>query len=177
MQLVSLGKAFTSPDYPGRIVPFEIKVRTQECNLRLSNSNSAGRYVIMGLYDRNLKPLQELTWTNAPAVLPDNEAYARMSPAEVAKAYYAAQLKRDWSEMEKFAPAYDVENDKRELAAAEKLGIDVNKVMPVTEAGEAFWSAEHSAYFVKCRVSQTRKWNLALRKDNPAGRWQIEGGI
>ena len=48
-------------------------------------------------------------------MLPDNGAYARLSPAEAVKAYVAAQVKMDWDEMKKFAPAYDVENDKRRL--------------------------------------------------------------
>jgi hypothetical protein len=32
---------------------------------------------------------------------------------------------------------------------------------------------------VKCRTisTQAKKWNIAVRKDNPAGRWQVDGGI
>jgi hypothetical protein len=45
------------------------------------------------------------------------------------------------------------------------------------EAGEATWSPEQSAWFVKCRMLQTKKWNMAIRKDNPAGRWQVDGGF
>ena len=72
-------------------------MRTQECNLRLSNEQP-GQAIChyWGCTTANCKLLQDLTWTNAPAVLPDNEAYARMSPAEVVKAYYAAQSKWDW---------------------------------------------------------------------------------
>jgi len=47
--------------------------------------------------------------------------------------------------------------------------------MPVVEVGEATWSPEHSAWFVKCRMSQTKQWQLAVRKDNPANRWQEDG--
>ena len=178
LEIVSLGQAFTSQRYPGRFVPYEIKLRAQEINLQLSNSNPAKRYVITGVYDSKLKLKQALTWTNAPELLPGNDTYAKMSPTEVARSYFAAQLKRDWTEMKKYAPDYDVDNDKRQLDAAEKLGVDVRKVMPVTEAGEAFWSAEQSAYFVKCRmVAPIKKHNLAVRKDNPAGRWQVDGGI
>jgi hypothetical protein len=177
LEIVSLGKAFTSQRYPGRFVPYEIKLRAQEINLRLSNSNLAKRYVISGMYDSKLKLLGELKWSKEPEVLPDNEVYARLSPAEAAKAYCAASAKLDWTEMMKFAPEDDVAKDKGRLEAAEKRGVDVRKVMPVMEAGEAFWSAEHSAYFVKCRMSGTKKHNLAVRKDNPAGRWQVDGGI
>ena len=178
VEIVSLGQAFTSKAYPGRFVPYEIRLRPQEFYLRLSNSNTAKRYVITGTYDGKQKLHEELKWPKEPEVLADNEAYAKLSPTEAAKAYFTAQSKLDWAEMKKFAPDYDVENDKGQFAAAEKKGIDVRKMMPVMEAVEAVWSAEQSAYFVKCRsASSVKKWNLALRKDNKAGRWQVDGGI
>jgi hypothetical protein len=49
--------------------------------------------------------------------------------------------------------------------------------MPVTEVGEAFWSAEQSAWFVKCRAVQIKKFNLALKKDEETGRWFVDGGL
>ena len=79
--------------------------------------------------------------------------------------------------MRKFTSEADVENTKKEIAMAEKAGMDVHKIMPTVEVGEATWSPEQSAWFVKCRMSQTKTWNLALRKDNAAGRWQVDGGI
>src|SRR5258708_10885395 len=59
---------------------------------------------------------------------------------------------------------------------AAKAGMDMHKLIPVVEVGGAFWSAEQSAWFVKCRASQTKNWNMAVRKDNPAGQWQVDGG-
>jgi hypothetical protein len=53
----------------------------------------------------------------------------------------------------------------------------VSKLLPVVKVGEAFWSTEQSAFFVKYRQFGIKKHNLALRKDNPAGRWQVHGGI
>jgi hypothetical protein len=56
--------------------------------------------------------------------------------------------------------------------------MDVASFMPVTQVGEATWSPEHGAYFVKCHMLlPPKKHNLALRKDNKAGRWQVDGGI
>ena len=177
LEILSLGKAFTSLHYPGRFVPYEIKLRAQEFNLRLSNSNPAKRYVITGWYDSKLKLQQDLKWSQEPEILPDNAAYTRLSPAEAAKAYFAAQSKLDWAEMKKFAPAYDVDKDQRRLEESKKRGIDERNLMRVFEAGEAFWSAEQSAYFVKCRVLLTKKHTLGLRKDNRADRWQVDGGL
>jgi len=178
VEVLSLGQAFTSQAYPGQFVPYEIRMGTQEINLRLSNSNSAGRYVITGVYDGKLKLKQELKWSKEPAVLPNNQAYAILSPVEVARAFCTASATLDWAEMGKFVPESVVEQGKRQMEAAEKAGVDVRKVMPVMEAGNAFWSAEHSAYFVKCQMpAPVKKHNLALRKDNKAGRWQVDGGI
>jgi hypothetical protein len=177
LQIISLGQEFTSQNYPGRFIPYEIQLRGMEFNLRVSNSNSANRYVITGVFDRDLKKMEDLKWITTPEALPDNDADAKLGPAEAVKTYFAAQSKQDWAEMKKFVPASDIENDQRKLEQAIKNGADPRKAMPVFEAGEAVWSAEQSAYFVKCRQMGTKKHNLAIRKDNPAGRWQVDGGI
>ena len=177
LEIVSLGKPFTSKSYGGQFIPYEIKLRSQEFSVRVSNGNPAKRYVITGACDGKGKLQQDLSWKNAPELLPDNEAYAKLSPAEAVKAYAAAQVKMDWAEMKKFAPAYDVDNDMRRFEQAQKAGIDVRNLLPVIEVGEASWSAEQSAYLVKCKMSSMKKWNLAMRNDNPAHRWQEDGGI
>ena len=177
LEIVSLGESFTSKTYPGRFVPYEIKLPVQEFNLRVSNSNSAKRYVVAGVYDTKLKLQQEIKWANEPEILTNNDVYAKMSPAEVAKAYFNAQSKLDWAEMRKFTSESDIEETQKQVEMARKAGMDVHKQMPVVEVGEAIWSPEQSAWFVKCRMSQIKKWNLAVRKDNSAGRWQVDGGI
>ncbi len=177
LELISLGEPFTSQAASGEFVPYEIKLRSQEFNVRVSNANAAGRYVITGLFDSQLKPQQELNWTNPPAQLPNNDTYSRLSPAEAVKSYFEAVARLDWDEMRKFAPDYDVEHDKAQIEAAQKQGMDVQKLLPKQEVVEAFWSAEQSSWFVKCRAWQVHKWNLGLRKDNPVGRWQVGGGI
>jgi outer membrane lipoprotein-sorting protein len=177
LKIVSLGESFTSKAYGGRFVPYEIKLRPQEFNVRVSNANPAKRCVLTGFYDSKLRLQQDFKWSTQPEVLINNDAYAKMSPTEAVQAYFDAQSKLDWVEMRKFTSESDVEQTKRQVEAAEKQGMDVHKLMPVMEAGEATWSAEQSAWFVKCRASQTKKWNMAVRKDNSAGRWQVDGGI
>jgi len=51
------------------------------------------------------------------------------------------------------------------------------EVMPVVKALQAVWSPEQSAFFVKCQMTGVKKMNLAVRNDNPAGRWQVDGGF
>ncbi len=178
LEIVSIGEPFKSGLYPGWFVPYEIKLPTMEINVQVSKENSAGRFVITGWFDSNLKLREETKWTNEPEVLPDNETYAKMSPEEVVRAYSVAFSKLDFDEMQKFVPASYVKGMKGEIEEATKRGIDVQEQLPTIEAGQAFWSEEHSAYFVKCRQSsQVKKWNLAIRNDNPANRYMFDGGI
>jgi hypothetical protein len=188
LKIVSVGKSF-GPDeypgglaakvkgYPGRFVPYEIELQPQEINVRVDNDNAAKRYVLTGVYDRHLKLQEDLKWTGSPEVLTNNDAYARMSPKEVVQAYFDAQAKFNWTEMRKFTSEADVTNTRGQVAMAEKEGGDLRKQMPVFEVGEAKWSAEQSAWFVTCRMLATKKWQLAVRNDNAAHRWQVDGGI
>jgi hypothetical protein len=177
LQIVSLGEAFTSKNYPGRLVPYEIKLAGAIMNVRLANTNAAKRFVLTGVYDSKLKLQQDLKWSSEPQVLSNNDAYAKLSPTETVQAYFDAQAKFDWVEMRKFTSQFDVDETKGQVETAQKSGMDVSKLMPVFKAGEAVWSPEQSAYFVKCQVSSVKKHNIAVRKDNAAGRWQVDGGI
>ena len=177
VELVSLGQAFNSKAYPGVFIPYEIKLRPQDVYVRISNDNPAKRYVVTGMLDSKLQEQEPLKWSAPPAALGAGDPYAKMSPAELVKASFAAFMKLDWAELEKSVPAEYIEKTKKEFAEAEKQGINPRNFLPVIEVGEATWSAEHSAYLVKCRMSSVKKWNLAIRKDNPAGRWQVDGGI
>ena len=91
----------------------------------------------------------------------DNDAYTKMSPVETVKACVDAWKRLGLDEMRKFDPDYDVEDDKAKAAMAEKNGMDPHNIIPLMEVGDAFWSAEQSAWFVKCRAYQTKKWNIA----------------
>ena len=177
LEIVSLGESFAAKGYGGKFVPYEIKLRPQEFNVRVSNANPAKRCVVTGFYDDQLKLQQDFKWSSPPEVLTNNDAYAQLTPAAAVKAYFDAQSKLDWVEMRKFTSDFDVEETERQMEAAEKQGMDVRKLMPAFEVGEAVWSARESAWFVKCQTQEIKKWNLAVRKDNPAGRWQVDGGI
>jgi hypothetical protein len=130
--------------------------------------------------DSKLQPIHEMKWLNEPEVLADNDAYAKMSPAEVVKAFNSAFSRQDCNEMRKFLPDSFVEGLRHDFEEWKKRG-EVKEGQSFCEVtGEAFWSAEHSAYFVKCRQSgevQVKKMNLAIRNDNPAKRWVVDGGL
>jgi RNA polymerase sigma factor (sigma-70 family) len=173
MRLLKLGDAYASAPYPGRFVPYEIQLRPQEFNLRVANTNAAGRYVVMGQYDRNLQLQEEFVWTAPPAVLADTDPDAKLPPADVVKAYFQAINHADWSELAKFTTEADLAQTRRQIEEAQKAG----EPFPEFAAGEAVWSAEHSSYFVKCHMKITKKFRMAIRNDNPARHWQVDGGI
>jgi hypothetical protein len=178
VEIVSLGDSFTSAAYGGRFVPYEIRLRGQTLNVRVSNTNSARRYVITGLCDNKGQLREDVKWTTEPEALASNDPDAQLSPAGVVKAYFRAAANSDWAELRKFTTDSDVEVIKAQVEAAKKAGMDVASLLPVTDEGDPVWSAEQSAWLVRCHLtSSVRKHNIALRKDNPAGRWQVDGGI
>ncbi len=178
VEIVSLGDSFTSAAYAGRFVPYEIKVQGQTLNVRVSNTNSARRYVITGLCNSKGQLQEDVKWTTEPDALASNDPDAQLSPAGVVKAYFRAAGNSDWAELRKFTTESDLEDTKGQVEAAKKTGQDVISLLPVLDESEPVWSAEQSAYLVKCHTKPTvRKHNIAMRKDNPAGRWQVDGGI
>jgi hypothetical protein len=177
LEIISIGEPFKSGLYPGWFVPYEIRLQSQEFNVRVSNANPANRFVITGTFDSKMKLQEETKWSSEPNILPDNDVYAKMSPQEVVKKYFEAFSKLDFNEMQKFEPDSAVKAMKGEFEEAKKYGMDVKEQIPTVEVGEAFWSAEQSAYFVKCHVSGVKKFNLAVRNDNPAKRWVVDGGL
>ncbi|MCK4753346.1 MAG: hypothetical protein KAS75_07860 [Planctomycetes bacterium] len=181
LTIISIGEPFQSQGYAqnglGWFVPYEIRLRPVERNARLSNENSAGRFVITGWYDDKMQPQEELKWANEPEILADNDTYAKMSPEEVVNAYHDALLRLDWDEMRKFVPGSDVNKMEQGCKAAAKHNVDIQKNLPTVEVMKSFWSEEHSSYFVTYREFGAKKFNLAIRKDNPAKRFVVDGGL
>jgi hypothetical protein len=177
LEIIGIGEPFKSGGYGGWFVPYEIKPRQIEISMRLSNANPAGRFVITGQCDNKLQNCEDANWLKEPEILPDNASYAKMSPEEVVKAYFNALSSLNWDEQRKFISGTNVDEEKRKCEAAAKAGIDIQKQLPTVEVVKSFWSAEQSAYFVTCRVSMVIKHNLAIRNDNPAKRWVVDGGI
>ncbi|MDD5327329.1 MAG: hypothetical protein PHY02_05885 [Phycisphaerae bacterium] len=177
LEIISIGEPFKSGLYPGWFVPYEIKLQPREYYVRVSNANSAKRFVITGRFDSKMQVQEETKWSDEPEVLPDNDRYAKMSPQEAVKAFYEAFSNLDWSEMQKFIPYSELKGMKGEFEEVAKHGINVKEQLPTVDVGEASWSEEQSSYFVRCRELRIKKFNLAVRNDNPAKRWFIDGGI
>jgi hypothetical protein len=177
LELISLGTPFISKAYSGQFVPYEIKLRPTEAYIRLSKDNPAKRFVITGTLNSKFEVEENTIWETPPAILPDNAAYQALSAADAAKAFAEAWSRLDWEALLRFCPAAAVEKARKQVEEASKTGTDLKSLLPVFEMGEAFWSVDQRAWLVKCKVFSKRKHNLSLRNDNPAGRWQVDGGL
>jgi len=112
-----------------------------------------------------------IIWFTEPEILPDNEKYLKMTPKEAATAFFQACANQNWDEFLKFwnMSAADA-NIKAYLGGLEVISI-----------GEPFKSGLYPGWFVpyeiKMRNGEIKKHNLAIRNDNAAQRYIVDGGI
>jgi hypothetical protein len=177
LQVLSLGEAYQDGKYPGWFVPYEIKLPPQEINVLVANTNAARRYVMVGLYDSNLKPTQVWEWNNAPEVLPTDDPCAAMTPEQVVPAYFEAEKNQDWTTMRKLTSDADVQSTRQQVAQVKKAGRDPRDLWPALEVLGSSPSPDSSVVYVKCRTIGIKKWNLAVRNDNPDHRFFFDGGL
>jgi hypothetical protein len=118
---------------------------------------------------------KDVVWIKEVQKLPDNEKYAHMTPKETAKAFFEACAKEDWEEAAKFWGTTPItEPIKRYLGG-----------LTLVSLGEPFQSAGYASpgkgwfvpYEIKLKMGVVKKFNLAVRNDNPAGRYVVDGGI
>jgi outer membrane lipoprotein-sorting protein len=102
--------------------------------------------------------------------LPDNAKYAAMTAEQVARAYFEALARKDWTEAEKFRRDSVTEQVKHMVDGLEVVSI-----------GTAFSSQAYdpSGRFVPYELNlngRVLKHNVALKKDQKTGRWFVDGG-
>ena len=118
----------------------------------------------------NLELPADVSWAQLePPKLPDNEKYASMTAEQAARAFFEACSREDWNEVGKFMSPVTADL-KKYLGGLEIISL-----------GESFTSqayvGRYVPYEIKLKDGYVKKHNLAIRNDNPAGRWQVDGGI
>lgn len=112
---------------------------------------------------------QDVQWVEETKVLPDNARYEAMGPAETARAFFQACADENWDEVGKFWSPL-TEDVKAYLGG-----------MKIINVGEPFRSGLYPGWFVPYEIrlknGENKKWNLAVRNDNPARRYVVDGGI
>ncbi len=122
--------------------------------------------------DANLFSLtlpKDVIWDVEPQTLSDK--YQKMGPKETAAAFFEACSKENWDEFLKFWPMSAVNKDFKSYLGG----------LQVISLGEPFKSGNYPGWFVpyeiKLKDGSVRKHNLAVRKDNRAGRYIFDGGL
>lgn len=117
----------------------------------------------------DLRIPEGVNWNVEPQRLVDNDKYEKMTPADSARAFFEACSKRDWSEADKFFSPLS-ENIKQYLGG-----------LTVVKLGEPFQTWPYPGWFVPYEIrladGTVKKFNLAVRNDNPAKRYVVDGGI
>ncbi len=113
---------------------------------------------------------KDVKWYQEPTKLADNEKYEKMTPKETAAAFFEACSKENWDEAQKFWPMPLNETIKKYLGGVQVMSL-----------GEPFQSKGYAGWFVpyeiKFKDGESQKHNLAIRNDNPAKRYMVDGGI
>lgn len=112
-----------------------------------------------------------VVWHKEPQALADNDRYARMSPAEAARAFFEACQAENWVEVLKFYPVSEIEPRMKEFLGG----------LEIISLGEPFQSGQYPGWFVpyeiKFKAGMVRKHNLAVRNDNAGHRYMVDGGL
>jgi hypothetical protein len=98
-----------------------------------------------------------------------------MTPQEAAKAFFEACAKEDWAEAQKFWGGLPVDDRIKTYLGG----------LAIVSLGEPFQSKGYASpdkgwfvpYEIKLKDGSVKKFNLAVRKDNPANRYIVDGGI
>ena len=118
---------------------------------------------------------EDMTWSRKPEILPDNEKYEKMTPKEAATVFFQACAEENWEEVLKFWGTSRIDDRlKAYLGGLEIISI-----------GEPFQSGGYASnglgwfvpYEIRFKSGRVKKMNLAIRKDNPAKRFVVDGGL
>jgi len=116
---------------------------------------------------------EDMIWTREPEILPDNERYEKMTPKEAAEAFFRACTEEDWDEVLKFWTASRIDDGMKTYLGG----------IRIISLGEPFQSEGYCSlgwfvpYEIVFKSGEVRKSNLAIRKDNPANRFLVDGGL
>jgi hypothetical protein len=111
----------------------------------------------------------DVIWHQEPKDLGDK--YRQMTPKQTAEAFFKACEEEDWDEFLKFMPMSAVDEETKQHVGGLKI----------ISIGEPFKSGLYPGWFVpyeiKFKNGRIKKMNLAVRNDNPARRYIVDGGF
>jgi outer membrane lipoprotein-sorting protein len=111
-----------------------------------------------------------VNWYQEPTKLPDNEKYSSMTAEQAARAFFEACGRSDFSEAGKFFPMPFNDQTRQYVAGLEVVSIGQS----YTSEG---YPGQYVPYEIKLKNGETKKHNLALKKDRRTDRWFVDGGF
>ena len=182
LKIISIGEPFQSKGYAsqgkGWFVPYEVEFKPVEGIITLSKDNAAERFVITE--GQNMVMGFKGQWSQDPEVLQNNDYYSKLSASEVVITYYEALSQFDYAKMKKFMPVDDVSQIEKMINQASSMKLkaeDIKAMMPVVEIISTQLSEDGKTAIVNISQSRIKKFNLAIRKDNSANRFVVDGGL
>jgi hypothetical protein len=112
-----------------------------------------------------------VNWYQEPQKLADNEKYSAMTPEQAARAFFEACGRGDWTEAGKFT-GFPLSDEIKGFLDGLQL---VSLGTPFGTAANP--NDQFVPYEIKFKNGSVKKFNLALRKDPRADRWQVDGGL
>jgi len=118
---------------------------------------------------------ENMNWYGEPQKLPDNEKYEKMTPKEAATAFFQACADENWEEVLKFKTSSQIDERTKTYLGG----------LTIISIGKPFQSEGYARdglgwfvpYEIRFRSGRVKKMNLAIRKDNPANRFVVDGGL
>jgi outer membrane lipoprotein-sorting protein len=112
---------------------------------------------------------KDVIWAEQPKDVGDK--YRQLTPKQMAEAFFKACSEENWDEFLKFKPMSAVDDNLKSYLGG----------LQVISLGEPFKSGLYPGWFVpyeiKLKNGVVKKMNLAVRNDNPAKRWVVDGGF
>ncbi len=169
-KIISIGPAIPQPDWDehGFQVACEVEVINPEGQKVVYRADP---YVRPGDDEMHPDRWNITGGTDIIEIFPGHEKYEKMTPKEMAVAFFRACSEENWEEYLKFCTDREVKQHTKDYLGGLKI----------ISIGEPFQSGLYPGWFVPYEIElksgEIKKWNLAVRNDNPAKRYMFDGGI
>ncbi len=113
----------------------------------------------------------DVTWYVDPNEMPPSSPSALLTPKDVAREFFEACAREDWDKVLEIYPVSSVSQGIKDFYGK----------LEIVSIGEPFKSGIYPGWFVPYEVKlssgKTKKFKLAVRNDNPAKRFLVDGGF
>ncbi len=117
-----------------------------------------------------LQLTSDVNWLLGPSNLPAAST-TLTGPRETAEYFLDALAREDWKAVMEVFPVSRVDDGIKQFYG----GLQVISIDNPYKSG--LYPGYFVPYEIRLRDGSTKKWKLAVRNDNPAGRWTVDGGF